>query len=166
MTKILLITGFFLIFFNTVSFSQEKLPKIDINPFKSYLPEPQEEIIEDNKSDEQEKARRSVENERENIGDEERNNITEQLPEVIQPPTPTLPELVISGIVWNSDRPQAIVDGQVIDIGDTIRSVTIVNITKEGVEISANGISKIIGQEQIKENPDEEQTQDDENYPN
>ena len=57
------------------------------------------------------------------------------------------PTLVVSGILWNSDRPQAIVNGNIIEIGDkmfsvptdqgeTIEQVEFVAISKEGVSVA------------------------------
>ncbi|MBU4334593.1 MAG: hypothetical protein KKD07_09145, partial [Candidatus Omnitrophica bacterium] len=52
---------------------------------------------------------------------------------------PEPPQMIISGLVWNSDRPQAIVNNKVIDVGDTIETVQIVAIRKEGIEIEFQG---------------------------
>jgi len=49
------------------------------------------------------------------------------------------PSLNITGLIWNSDRPQAIINEQVVDIGDTVQNVEIVAIHKMGVDISFNG---------------------------
>lgn len=46
-----------------------------------------------------------------------------------------LPELVLTGLVWNSKRPQAIINGSVVDIGDRIADVEIVAIQKDGVDV-------------------------------
>jgi hypothetical protein len=46
------------------------------------------------------------------------------------------PQVTVSGMVWNSDRPQAIVNGRVVTIGDTIESWTITHIDQTGVEVS------------------------------
>jgi len=44
-----------------------------------------------------------------------------------------LPEMNIQGIVWQSDNPQAIIDGQVVKVGDTIKEAKVIKIAKEGV---------------------------------
>lgn len=49
------------------------------------------------------------------------------------------PLMVISGLVWNSERPQAIVNNQIIDVGDKIETIQVVAIRKEGIEIKFNG---------------------------
>jgi len=48
---------------------------------------------------------------------------------------PPLPKLEISGIVWNTPRPQAIINGQVVDIGDNLNEIKIVTIKKTGISI-------------------------------
>jgi hypothetical protein len=55
-----------------------------------------------------------------------------------------LPKLTIEGIIWNSDMPQAIVDGRVVRIGDVIKNVEIVNIEKKGITVSFNGEKVLI----------------------
>lgn len=48
---------------------------------------------------------------------------------------PPPPALSISGLVWNSDRPQAIVNKTIVNINDQIEGWTITNISKEGITI-------------------------------
>ena len=45
-----------------------------------------------------------------------------------------LPNVIISGVIWNSDRPQAIINGRIIDIGDTISEIHITGIRKTGID--------------------------------
>ncbi|MBF0531801.1 MAG: hypothetical protein HQL23_01755 [Candidatus Omnitrophica bacterium] len=52
---------------------------------------------------------------------------------------PKMPQLLITGLVWNSDRPQAIVNGQVVDVGDKIETVQIVAINQQGLEVNFMG---------------------------
>jgi hypothetical protein len=62
-----------------------------------------------------------------------------------QVPAITVPEVTISGLVWNSDRPQAIINGRVMDIGDSIlENAVITAINKDGIEISIQGQSLVI----------------------
>ncbi len=49
------------------------------------------------------------------------------------------PELNISGLIWNTNRPQAIINDQIVTIGDTISNSKITNIHKDGVEIIYSG---------------------------
>ena len=46
------------------------------------------------------------------------------------------PTFKISGLVWDTERPQAILDGAVYNMGDIVDSWTIVGISADGVEIS------------------------------
>ena len=46
-----------------------------------------------------------------------------------------LPLLKVTGLVWNSKRPQAIINGQVVGVGETIGEVKIVNIRPDGVDV-------------------------------
>ena len=55
-----------------------------------------------------------------------------------------LPELTVEGIIWNTHMPQAIVNGDVVRIGDTIAGVTITNIEKQGITIDYSGESVLI----------------------
>jgi hypothetical protein len=50
-----------------------------------------------------------------------------------------LPTLVITGIIWNSDRPQAIINGAVVNEGDTVAEIKIVAIRKTGIDIIYQG---------------------------
>ena len=45
-----------------------------------------------------------------------------------------LPNVTINGIIWNSDRPQAIINGKIVDIGDTISEIQITGIRKTGID--------------------------------
>lgn len=54
------------------------------------------------------------------------------------------PKFQVSGIVWNTDRPQAIVNNKVIAIGDQLENATIVSIDKSGIEISFQGVLFIV----------------------
>ena len=53
------------------------------------------------------------------------------------------PVVKISGVIWNSARPQAIINDQIVKVGDYIEEWTIEKIDKDGIEISARG-SKIL----------------------
>ena len=70
--------------------------------------------------------------------------VVDAVPQPKPKPVVTAPNLNISGLVWNSNRPQAIINGQVVSIGDTINDVKIVNIKKTGVEISYQGVTMTI----------------------
>jgi hypothetical protein len=55
-----------------------------------------------------------------------------------------LPKLMIEGIIWNTHMPQAIVNGQVVRIGDTVSGVKIMKIEKQGITIDYSGESVLI----------------------
>jgi hypothetical protein len=50
-----------------------------------------------------------------------------------------IPDFSIQGMVWSSDNPQAIIDGQVLRIGDEIKEAKILSISKEGVKFLFRG---------------------------
>ena len=62
-----------------------------------------------------------------------------QVPQPQTKPKPVQPQLMISGIIWNSDRPQAIINNQVVDIGNKVNESTIVAINKSGVDVVFDG---------------------------
>jgi type II secretory pathway component PulC len=49
------------------------------------------------------------------------------------------PELQVSGLVWGAETPQAIINGKVVKIGDTVENARIENIGKSGVVIEFSG---------------------------
>jgi len=58
-------------------------------------------------------------------------------PVIVEPPEPVeipMPEIDITGIIWNAERPQAIINGQIIDVGDKILDIEIMDIQKTGIE--------------------------------
>lgn len=56
----------------------------------------------------------------------------------------TLPPLTITGVVWNTDYPQAIINQRVVSIGDTIDNIKITAIAKAGIEVTYLGVSFIL----------------------
>ena len=61
-------------------------------------------------------------------------------------PTPEIPvpSVTITGIIWNSDRPQAIINGQIVDIGDTVSDLTITDIQQSSIKATFHGKSVTI----------------------
>lgn len=51
----------------------------------------------------------------------------------------TLPTLTVSGIIWGSKTPQAIINGKIIKEGDTLEGVEVLEIRKEGIVIFYKG---------------------------
>ena len=56
-------------------------------------------------------------------------------PAVATPPAIPKPSFKISGLVWNTPKPQAIINDRVYKVGDTIESWAIISIGKKGVEV-------------------------------
>ncbi len=59
----------------------------------------------------------------------------EKIPEI--PVFP--PELNVQAVVWGSPVPQAVINGEILRIGDTIDGAKITNITREGIDIIYKG---------------------------
>ncbi len=51
------------------------------------------------------------------------------------------PNFRITGILWNSPRPQAIINGQVLDVGDEIEGFRIESIRPSGIDVSIRGVT-------------------------
>lgn len=92
-----------------------------------------------------------VENKQKSIPDNPSNKIIDKsktgdlkinIPEVLEPKLPPLPQpnFTITGIIWNTDRPQAIINGQVVDIGDVIQDFKIESISPTAIEVSIKGV--------------------------
>lgn len=66
-------------------------------------------------------------------------------PENRQPypdPTPVQeppPSLTVQGLIWNSKRPQAIINNQVVDIGDTVQEAKVLAIEKFKIRVLYRG---------------------------
>ncbi len=50
-----------------------------------------------------------------------------------------LPALNLQGILWGTSKPQAIINRQILSVGDTIEQAEVVAVTKEGVTLLFNG---------------------------
>lgn len=55
-----------------------------------------------------------------------------------------LPAVVIEGIVWNTEMPQAIINSKVVRIGDDIDGFEITGISKDGITIDYDGEQVLI----------------------
>jgi len=60
------------------------------------------------------------------------------------PPKKARPSFKIQGLVWNTKKPQAIINDQVFNIGDAIDSWTITAIGKSGISVSSENITFVI----------------------
>lgn len=123
------------------------------NPFKARLPE--KEIIDEN-SDIKEKISKPIE------PDPKKSEVPIGPPkpiesiELMDPPPEAidaepeeiipLPDVIVSGIIWNSDRPQAIINEQIVNIGDTILGIEITEIRKTGIDGLFHGRTVTIGE--------------------
>ncbi|MFA5060227.1 MAG: hypothetical protein WC676_06320 [Candidatus Omnitrophota bacterium] len=61
--------------------------------------------------------------------------IVEPQEQFIAQPMMELPNLLINGLIWNTNRPQAIVNNKIVGLGDTVDGVEIVAIDRSGIEI-------------------------------
>ena len=64
---------------------------------------------------------------------------TQETPELNVSKEIAPPQLSIAGLVWDTDRPQAIVNSRVVGIGDTIDNSVITNIKKTGIDVLHQG---------------------------
>jgi len=96
------------------------------NPFKSWLPKV-EEIIE-------------------KLPEPTKIEVVEPPKPITQKPEPTQhekivapvmtpPKLVVNGLIWGTDKPQAIINDRVVSVGDTIENSKIIDINQNGVDI-------------------------------
>lgn len=46
-----------------------------------------------------------------------------------------LPDFIVQGVIWGSSTPQAIINGSVVQLNDTIEEAKVVNIGREGVTV-------------------------------
>ena len=53
----------------------------------------------------------------------------------LKPLRTTLPGLQVQGMVWSTNKPQAIINDTLVRIGDTIAGAEILDIRKEGVYV-------------------------------
>ncbi|MEK6727645.1 MAG: hypothetical protein AABY28_03085 [Candidatus Omnitrophota bacterium] len=52
----------------------------------------------------------------------------------------TPPDLIVQGLIWGGNIPQAIINDKVIKAGDTIQGAKIISITKDGVSVLFEGM--------------------------
>ena len=45
------------------------------------------------------------------------------------------PQFNITGLIWNTDRPQAIIDGNVLSVGDEIKGAKLLSVNKDGIKV-------------------------------
>ncbi len=70
--------------------------------------------------------------------------VTKQ-PDAEKPPEPVVfPSFKISGVIWNSTMPQAIINDTVVSEGDTIQGVKIESIKPQSIKLSYKGVTRTI----------------------
>ncbi|HLF18503.1 MAG TPA: hypothetical protein VI749_06365 [Candidatus Omnitrophota bacterium] len=118
---------------------EENAPQIKRNPFTSQIPVKEEITVTE-----------GIKNEDIEIVEEIPKPITDIIPNMPVQPIEvkvSTPKLNITGLIWNSDRPQAIVNGNIVGVGDrlfgvpsdsgeVIPEITIEDITNEGLLVS------------------------------
>lgn len=115
------------------------------NPFRPQLPEKEEiqkVIPKDTKPDKIDDTKKNLWDRFKDIKPD--TTVKTPVKDIIKSKPIVLPELKITGLIWNTNRPQAIVNGQIVDIGDTISATKIVAIRKTGIDISFEGITQTI----------------------
>jgi|GEM_PF-854326 len=59
---------------------------------------------------------------------------------VTQPkPKPTIPTIKLQGIIWGTDRPQAIIGNKVVGIGDIVQGAKLESIQRDGADFTIEG---------------------------
>ena len=104
------------------------------NPFKSQLPVPEIEDIEEEPESDEDEVEPLLEPEPNEAASNEE-GLTDPSPKAVEiEEIIPLPDVKVSGIIWNSDRPQAIINGLIVDIGDNILGIQITEIRKTGID--------------------------------
>ena len=64
--------------------------------------------------------------------------VEEENPSPVQNPQPPVapPKFILSGIIWESPRPQAIINDQIVGIGDVIDHWTVIAIDEGGIKVA------------------------------
>ena len=57
----------------------------------------------------------------------------------VSPPTIQDSRLQLQGIIWNAGSPMAIIDGAVVNVGDSIMDRTVIHISVNAVELEYRG---------------------------
>lgn|SRR3989338_4762568 len=133
--KIFLIVFLFFAVEPVALFSSEGVPLDSGNldslrdPFASQLPLPPAEEIQKPAGDQ------SLSNQNRPSSDKtSQKNSQSAVEEPLKPPA-----VKISGLIWNSVNPQAIINDRILRVGDQIEAWRIEKINKDSIEISAQG---------------------------
>ena len=55
-----------------------------------------------------------------------------------------LPVMIVEGMIWNSPRPQAVIDKKIYDVDDIINGAKIKDVSRDGVYLSYKGKEFVI----------------------
>jgi len=55
-----------------------------------------------------------------------------------------LPAMIVQGMIWNSPRPQAVIDKKIYNIDDIVNGAKIEDVTKDGVHLNYKGKEFVI----------------------
>ncbi|MGE0267220.1 MAG: hypothetical protein AB7S78_02010 [Candidatus Omnitrophota bacterium] len=139
--RLLILTVALIVIPGTYALSLDEPAVITRNPFTPQLPK-KVKIVE-------EKPKPGSDNSDKNLSDKpkpDNQKIQTQTPVTADLKAPELPQpkFTITGILWNSDRPQAIINGQVVDIGDIVQEFKIESIDPTGIEVSFKGVKMTV----------------------
>ncbi len=98
------------------------------DPFQTWLPKAEEILKEIIEKVEQEPTMK--EREPKKVVQRIEKITVDPIKKIIEPPI-----LTVTGLIWNAQKPQAIVNGQIVSIGDTLKDITIIDIHQKGIEI-------------------------------
>ncbi|MFH0801948.1 MAG: hypothetical protein V2A78_06115 [bacterium] len=71
--------------------------------------------------------------------------------------------LAVTGIVWGSAKPKAIINGDVVGKGDVVNGAEIIDISKEGILFKYNDKEYLMKRPSGAVRPPEEEAQEEEN---
>ncbi|GEM_PF-3171129 len=71
-----------------------------------------------------------------------------QVPSQRQPPL-----MNVQGVIWGGKAPQAVIDGQVYGVGDTVKDARIVSITRNGITLDMGGMTFNVSPEPMASEP-------------
>ncbi|MFT5387297.1 MAG: hypothetical protein ACI9E5_000424 [Candidatus Omnitrophota bacterium] len=72
------------------------------------------------------------------------NNFTRVRPPVIAKEPVVFPSFEFTGIIWNTNMPQAIINNTIVKEGDVINEVTISSIKQNAIEMQYKGDTKTV----------------------
>ena len=116
------------------------------NPFKPQIFEKEKEVIVPEIPEPEEETSNATEEKKVNVETEEDktdppDELTDPSPEIVKPveteeitPPPPLPDVNVSGIIWNSDRPQAIINDRIVDIDSDVSGIKITEIRQSDIK--------------------------------